>query len=59
MPEGPSIIMLKEAIQQFLGKKILSASGNSKIGQQSLVNKKKLAALIKEARNYNFDFLRW
>jgi len=30
MPEGPSIVILKEAIQDFTGKKILQASGNSK-----------------------------
>ncbi|MDB5010585.1 MAG: Formamidopyrimidine-DNA glycosylase catalytic domain protein [Mucilaginibacter sp.] len=30
MPEGPSIVILKEAVQQFKGKKIIAASGNSK-----------------------------
>ena len=30
MPEGPSIVILKEAVQQFSGKKIIEASGNSK-----------------------------
>lgn len=40
MPEGPSIIILKEAVQAFKGKKILSVSGNAKIDQQQLVNKK-------------------
>ncbi len=32
MPEGPSIIILKEAVQEFKGKKILSAEGNTKLG---------------------------
>jgi len=30
MPEGPSIVILKEAILQFKGQKIVAASGNSK-----------------------------
>jgi endonuclease-8 len=29
MPEGPSIVILKEEVQPFLGKKITAASGNS------------------------------
>lgn len=31
MPEGPSIVILKESLLPFKGKKIVSASGNSKI----------------------------
>ncbi|HTE32527.1 MAG TPA: DNA-formamidopyrimidine glycosylase family protein, partial [Chryseolinea sp.] len=30
MPEGPSIVLAKEAIQSFVGKKILTADGSSK-----------------------------
>lgn len=30
MPEGPSIIILKEAVQQFKGKKVLEVKGNTK-----------------------------
>jgi endonuclease VIII len=30
MPEGPSIVILKEAVQPFKGKKVIEASGNSK-----------------------------
>lgn len=30
MPEGPSIVILKEAVQPFIGKKILKAEGNTK-----------------------------
>src|ERR1700761_8103473 len=30
MPEGPTIVILKETVQQFKGKKIIEASGNSK-----------------------------
>ncbi|HTB51565.1 MAG TPA: DNA-formamidopyrimidine glycosylase family protein [Ferruginibacter sp.] len=31
MPEGPSIVILKEAVQAFKGKKVLEAAGNAKI----------------------------
>ena len=37
MPEGPSIVILKEAVQEFKGKEILSVTGNSKQNIQSLV----------------------
>ena len=40
MPEGPSIVILKEAVQNFNGKKILDATGNAKIDKSILINKK-------------------
>lgn len=40
MPEGPSIVLVKEHIKSFIGKKIVSASGNTNIGQSRLVNEK-------------------
>jgi endonuclease-8 len=40
MPEGPTLIILKEEVQQFKGLKILEVNGNSKIDQQDLLNKK-------------------
>ncbi|KQO22836.1 endonuclease [Flavobacterium sp. Leaf82] len=40
MPEGPSILILKEEVQQFAGHKILSASGTSPIDIQRLEHKK-------------------
>jgi len=40
MPEGPSIVILKEEVQAFKGKKILAATGNSKIDKTRLVNQK-------------------
>ena len=43
MPEGPSIVLLTEEVQQFAGKKIISISGNSKIDQHRMLNKKVLA----------------
>ncbi|MET0244014.1 MAG: DNA-formamidopyrimidine glycosylase family protein [Flavitalea sp.] len=39
MPEGPSIIIAKEAIMQFKGKKILKATGYGKLDKKLLVNK--------------------
>lgn len=32
MPEGPSIVILKEAVSQFTGQTVISVSGNSTIG---------------------------
>ncbi len=43
MPEGPSIVILKEAVQSFLGKKIISATGNASFDKSILLNKKILA----------------
>ena len=40
MPEGPSILLLKEEVLRFTGKKIVSISGNSKIEQSRLLNQK-------------------
>jgi endonuclease-8 len=37
MPEGPSIVILKEEAQQFSGRKILSAEGNTKIDKERMV----------------------
>ncbi|MEP6676549.1 MAG: DNA-formamidopyrimidine glycosylase family protein [Ferruginibacter sp.] len=40
MPEGPSIVILKELLEKFKGKKILDARGNAKIDIPSFINKK-------------------
>ena len=40
MPEGPSIVILKEEVQLFKGKKVVSVSGNSKQDIQRLAGKK-------------------
>ena len=40
MPEGPSIIILKEAVQQFKNKKILKVEGNSKLDIQRINGRK-------------------
>ena len=43
MPEGPSLVILKEAVMPYIGKKILDAHGNAKIDmdrlrQQKIIN---------------------
>jgi endonuclease-8 len=43
MPEGPSILILKEQVQQFAGQKILEVSGNAKIGIDRLQGQKIIA----------------
>ena len=40
MPEGPTIIILKEEVQSFIGKKIIKVDGNSKLDIQRLSGKK-------------------
>lgn len=40
MPEGPSIVILKEAVAKFKGQKILEATGNASIDKSVLINKK-------------------
>jgi endonuclease-8 len=52
MPEGPSLVIFREELQQFVGKKIVAVSGNSKIDQQRLLHKK-----IKEMRTWGKHML--
>ncbi len=40
MPEGPSIVILREAVHQFKGNKIISVTGNSKQEIQRLAGEK-------------------
>lgn len=40
MPEGPSIVILKEAVQLFKGQKVISATGNTKINKRRLAGQK-------------------
>ncbi|MFV8270948.1 DNA-formamidopyrimidine glycosylase family protein [Flavobacterium sp. GT2N3] len=40
MPEGPSIVLVKEAVAKFIGEKIIAVSGNSKIDHSVLLDKK-------------------
>ena len=52
MPEGPSIILVKEATAKFAGKEIIAVSGNSKIDQSVLLNKR-----IVEFKSWGKHFL--
>lgn len=38
MPEGPSVVLLKEEVQQFTGAQVIAVKGNSKIDQVRLLN---------------------
>ena len=40
MPEGPSLVIAKEEMIPFIGKKVLSVSGNSKTDKERILNKK-------------------
>jgi endonuclease VIII len=40
MPEGPSLVIAREELSPFIGKKILSVSGSSKINQERLAGQK-------------------
>ncbi len=40
MPEGPSILLVREALQSLIGKKVIAAKGNSKIEKSRLINQK-------------------
>lgn len=40
MPEGPSIVILKELVEKYKGKKIIAVKGNAKIEKEKLINKK-------------------
>ena len=38
MPEGPSIVILKEAVKEFAGQKVTAITGNSKIDQERILH---------------------
>jgi len=40
MPEGPSIVILKELVQPFKGKKVLGVAGNTRLDKDQFLNKK-------------------
>jgi len=41
MPEGPSIVILKEAVHAFKGRKVIKATGNAKI-DMAIMNRQKI-----------------
>ena len=52
MPEGPSIVILKEEVQSFIGKKIIKVEGNSKQDIQRLAGQK-----IQDFKSWGKHFL--
>src|SRR3569833_1987444 len=42
MPEGPSLIIAREEMLPFIGKKVLAVTGNTKTDKERLLNKKLL-----------------
>src|SRR3954468_24399165 len=52
MPEGPSIVILKEAVQSFKGKKIIKVTGNSKLNIDRLT-----AKVITDFKSWGKHFL--
>ncbi len=52
MPEGPSIVILKELVQKFKGKKISKVSGNAKIDMEQLRNQ-----IVVDFKSFGKQFL--
>lgn len=52
MPEGPSVVILKEEVQRFAGKVVITANGNSKIDKTGLTG-----SSIKNFRSWGKHFL--
>lgn len=52
MPEGPSIVILKELVQPFKGKKVISVAGNTKVDKGRAADKK-----IVDFKNWGKHFL--
>src|SRR5918993_1802838 len=42
MPEGPSMVILKEAVQEFKGKKVVEVEGNTKVLDKNLLLNKRI-----------------
>lgn len=52
MPEGPSIVILKEEAQSIIHRKIIAVSGNTKIDKERLLNQK-----ITDLKSFGKHFL--
>src|SRR5204862_7652477 len=52
MPEGPSIVILKEEVQQFTGQKIISVNGNSKVDKDRIKDQ-----TVREFKSWGKHFL--
>jgi len=47
MPEGPSILLMKECLQRFRGQKVISVGGNAKTDKEILIGK-----MLQEIRTF-------
>lgn len=52
MPEGPSIILMKESLQPFVGKKVTEASGNAKFEKEPFIGQTLLEIRIFGKQTY-------
>ena len=61
MPEGPFIVILREQAQRFAGNKneVLFRIRLHPLSQVDDLPARTLCELVKEARQYSFDFLEW
>lgn len=55
MPEGPSLIILREQAQIFAGKRVLAAEGNSKIDKSRVV-RQRIVALRTWGKHFLIEF---
>ncbi|HRO41345.1 MAG TPA: hypothetical protein PL009_00830, partial [Flavipsychrobacter sp.] len=56
MPEGPSIVILKEAVQPFEGKKVTEVSGNVKTFDIAIIQGKKIIAFKSWGKHFLLGF---
>lgn len=56
MPEGPSIVILKEAVQPFLGRRVLAVSGNLKTFDISLLRGKTVQTFLSWGKHFLIVF---
>jgi endonuclease-8 len=54
MPEGPSIVILKELVdeQKLVGKRVIAIEGNTKIEKERMLNQE-----VKDVRSWGKHFL--
>ena len=55
MPEGPSLVILRELVQPFKGQRILDAQGNSKIDKARLIGQR-IVALRTWGKHFLIEF---
>jgi endonuclease VIII len=56
MPEGPSIILLKEEVQHFAGRKIVSADGDTKKIDLNRIQQKKVLGFRSWGKHFLIEF---